>query len=206
MTMHPNVASISLFAFSFSSNSRRLEMFLSLVKNRRSIRKYQNKPVESEKIDSLVEALLRAPTSMGKNSWEFVVVTDSALLQKLSSAKPHGATFLKNAALGIVVCGNPQITDVWIEDASIASIYIHLAATSLELGSCWIQIRERKHADNKTAEAYVAEVLNLPEHIKVESIIAIGYPDEQKPAHPKESLPYEKVSLNNYGVPFTGRS
>ena len=181
-------------------------MFLSLVKNRRSIRKYQNKPVESEKIDSLVEALLRAPTSMGKNSWEFVVVTDSALLQKLSSAKPHGATFLKNAALGIVVCGNPQITDVWIEDASIASIYIHLAATSLELGSCWIQIRERKHADNKTAEAYVAEVLNLPEHIKVESIIAIGYPDEQKPAHPKESLPYEKVSLNNYGVPFTGRS
>ena len=181
-------------------------MFLSLAKNRRSIRKYQNKPVEPEKIDSLVEALLRAPTSMGKNSWEFVVVTDSALLQKLSSAKPHGATFLKNAALGIVVCGNPQITDVWIEDASIASIYIHLAATSLELGSCWIQIRERKHADNKTAEAYVAEVLNLPEHIKVESIIAIGYPDEQKPAHPKESLPYEKVSLNNYGVPFTGRS
>ena len=60
-------------------------MFLSLVKNRRSIRKYQNKPVESEKIDLLVEALLRAPTSMGKNSWEFVVVDDSALLQKLSS-------------------------------------------------------------------------------------------------------------------------
>ena len=181
-------------------------MFLSLVKNRRSIRKYQNKPVESEKIDLLVEALLRAPTSMGKNSWEFVVVDDSALLQKLSSAKPHGATFLKNAALGIVVCGNPQITDVWVEDASIASIYIHLTATSLELGSCWIQIRERKYDDSLTAEDYIAEVLNLPEHIRVESIIAIGYPDEHKSAHPKESLPYDKVSFNRYGVPFTGIS
>ncbi len=180
-------------------------MFLSLAQSRRSIRKYQNKPVESEKIDRLVEALLRAPTSMGKNSWEFVVVTDRSLLNKLSSAKPHGAAFLKNAALGIVVCGNPQVTDVWIEDASIASIFIHLAATSLELGSCWIQIRERKHDDTQTAGAYIARILNLPAHIRVETIIAIGYPAESKPAHPKESLPYDKVSLNKYGVLFSGR-
>jgi nitroreductase len=181
-------------------------MFLSLAKSRRSIRKYQSKPVEPEKIDSLVEALLRAPTSRGKNSWEFVVVTDSALLQKLSSAKPHGAAFLKNAALGIVVCANPQISDVWIEDASIASTFIHLAAASLELGSCWIQIREREHDDTQTAEAYITEILNLPAHIKVVSIVAIGYPDERKSAHPRESLPYDKVSLNNYGVQYSGRS
>ena len=180
-------------------------MFLSLAQRRRSIRKYLDKPVASEKIDSLVEALLRAQTSRGKNSWEFVVVTDSALLQKLSSAKPHGATFLKNAALGIVVCANPQISDVWIEDASIASTFIHLAAASLELGSCWIQIRERKHDDTQTAEAYIAEILNLPAHIKVVSIVAIGYPDEHKSAHPRESLPYDKVSLNNYGVMYSGR-
>ncbi len=181
-------------------------MFLSLAKSRRSIRKYQNRPVEPEKIDRLVEALLRAPTSMGKQSWEFVVVTDSALLQKLSSAKPHGASFLKDAALGIVVCGNPQITDVWIEDASIASIFIHLAAASLELGSCWIQIRERKHDDNQSAEAYISETLNLPAHLRVESIIAIGYPDEHKSAHPGQHLPYDKVSLNGYGVPYSARS
>ena len=180
-------------------------MFLSLAQKRRSIRKYQDKPVEAEKIDSLVEAVLRAPTSRGKNSWEFVVVTDPGLLEKLSNAKPHGANFLKNAAVGIVVCANPQISDVWIEDASIASIFIHLAAASLELGSCWIQIRERKHNDTQTAEAYIAEILNLAAHIKVESIIAIGYPDEHKSAHPRESLPYDKVSLNNYGVLYPDR-
>ena len=180
-------------------------MFLSLVQNRRSIRKYQSKPVESEKIERLVEALLRAPTSRGKNSWEFIIVTDRSLLKKLSEARPYGAAHLKSAALGIVVCGNPQITDVWIEDASIASIFIHLAAASLELGSCWIQIRERNHDDTLTAEAYIARLLDLPDHIRVEAIIAIGYPAESKPPHPKESLPYDKVSLNKYGSLFSGR-
>jgi len=177
-------------------------MFLSLAQNRRSIRKYSDKQVEAEKIDSIVEAVLRAPTSRGRNSWEFVIVTDPGLLDKLSRSRPHGATHLKNAVLGIVVLGNPQICDVWIEDASIASTYIHLAATALELGSCWIQIREREHNDTQTAEAYVAKVLNLPAHLKVETIIAIGYPAESKPAHPKEGLPYDKVSLNNYGTPY----
>lgn len=178
-------------------------MFLSLLKKRRSIRKYQDRQLDSETIDQLVEAALRAPTSMGKNSWAFVVVTEPNLLQKLSNAKPHGATFLKNAKLGIVVCGDPQITDVWIEDASIASAFIHLAAASLDLGSCWIQIRERKHDDRQSAEDYIAQILNLPAHMRVEAIIAIGHPDETKPGHPRESLPYSKVSLNTHGSPYS---
>lgn len=177
-------------------------MFLELLKKRRSIRKYLGKKVESELLDQLVEAALRAPTSMGKNSWNFVVVTDPDLLQKLSTAKPHGATFLKNASMGIVVCGNPETTDVWIEDASIASVFIHLAAASLDLGSCWIQIRERKYDDRQTSEAYIADILNLPATMRVGAIIAIGYPDESKPGHPKESLPYDKVSLNTFGAPY----
>jgi len=179
-------------------------MFLSLAQKRRSIRKYLDQQVEAEKIDSIVEAVLRAPTSRGRNSWEFVIVTDPGLLDKLSRSRPHGASHLKNAVLGIVVLGNPQISDVWIEDASIASIFIHLAAAALDLGSCWIQIREREHNDTQTAEAYIANVLNLAAHLKVQSIIAIGYPAESKPAHPKERLLYDKVSLNNYGTPYPG--
>jgi nitroreductase len=180
-------------------------MFLPLIQNRRSIRKYQDKAVEAETIDLLVEALLRAPTSMGKNSWDFVVVTDPSLLEQLSRAKPHGAAFLKNAPLGIVVCGDPQISDVWIENSSIASIYTHLAAASLDLGSCWIQIRERPHDDSRSAEAYIADMLNLPTHLRVLSIIAIGYPDESKAPHPKDALAYDRVSLNSHGTPYPGR-
>lgn len=177
-------------------------MFLSLIENRRSIRKFQDKAVEAETVAILVEALLRAPTSRGDNSWEFVVVTDSDRLEKLSRAKPHGASFLRKAPLGIVVCSDPQISDVWIENASIASIYIHLAAASLGLGSCWIQIRERAHDDSLSAEAYIADVLNLPAQLKVLSIIAIGYPDESKSPHPRDSLSWDRVFLNGYGTPF----
>jgi nitroreductase len=174
-------------------------MFLSLAQKRRSIRRYIDKPVESEKIDRLIEAVLRAPSSRGFNPWEFVVVTDRVLLEKLSRAKPHGASFLKDASLGIVVCADPEKCDVWIEDASIASIYIHLAAESMELGSCWIQIRKRMHDQTTTAEQHIRELLNIPENLNVESMIAIGYPAEKKSSHPKEDLQYEKVHYNVYG-------
>jgi nitroreductase len=139
---------------------------------------------------------------MGKSSWEFVVVTDPGLLEKLSRAKPHGASFLKNAPLGIVVCGDPQISDVWIENSSIASIYIHLAAASFDLGSCWIQIRERQHDDTRSAEAYIADVLGLPANLRVLSIIAIGHPDESKAPHPRDALAYDRVFFNNHATPY----
>jgi len=174
-------------------------MFLPLIQKRRSIRRFQNKPVEAEKLDMLIEAALRSPSSMGNNPWEFVVVREQDMLHKLSKAKPHGATFLKNAPLGIVVCADPGKSSVWVEDASIASIFIHLAAESMGLGSCWIQIRERMHSDTKTAEAYISELLRLPPNMKVEAIIAVGYPEEEKPPHGKEALDYHKVHMDSYG-------
>ena len=177
-------------------------MFLSLVQKRRSIRKFLDKPVEAEKVDVLLEAALRAPSSRGLNPWEFIVVTDQDLLGKLSGAKQHGSTFLKNASLGIVVCADPEQCDVWIEDASIAAIFIQLEAESLGLGSCWIQIRERTHDETKSAEEYIADILNIPAKMKVASIIAIGYPDEQKSPHKAEELLYEKVHRGIYGKPY----
>lgn len=178
-------------------------MFLSLIQKRRSIRKYQSRAVNEETIDLLVEAALRAPTSMGKNSWEFVVVTDPQKLEKLSRAKPHGAGFLKNAPLGIVVCADPGISDVWIENSSIASTYIHLAAASLDLGSCWIQIRERQYDDSRSSETYVADVLGLPAHLRVLSIIGIGHADESKAPHPVDSLAWDRVYDNNHGSAYS---
>ena len=86
--------------------------------------------------------------------------------------------------------------------SSIASIFISLAAEALGLGNCWIQIRERSHSMEKTSEEYVREVLQLPQNLKVESIIAIGYPNEQKGGHLKEELQYEKIFINNYESPF----
>lgn len=178
-------------------------MFMSLIQKRRSIRRFLAKPIEDEKIEMLIEAALRAPSSRGLNPWEFIVVTERDLLEKLSSAKTHGSEFLKNAPLGIVVCADGDRCDVWVEDCSIASTFIFLASESMGLRSCWIQIRERMHNETTTSEAYVAEVLDIPSRLKVESIIAVGYPDEKKPPHKKEELQYEKVYLNQYGKLYT---
>ncbi len=177
-------------------------MFDSLIQTRRSIRKYLPKPVEPEIIEKLVKAALRAPSSMSRNPWEFIVVTKHDLLTKLASSKEHGSSFLKGAPLAIVVCADPQKCDVWVEDASIAAIFIHLAAHDLGLGSCWIQIRDRMHNSDIAAEEYVRRTLKIPENLKVESIIAIGYPDEQKSPHSKDSLQFEKVHLNVHGQAY----
>ena len=174
-------------------------MLVALLQKRRSFRKFSEKKVEPEKIDQLIEAALRSPSGRGINPWEFVVVTDEGTLEKLSMAKEHGSAFLKNAPLGIVVCADPGKQDIWIEDASIASIIIHLTAASLGLGGCWIQIRERMHKGSEPAEPHIKKLLNLPAHFKVLSIVAVGYPDEQKPPHPKEKLPYEKIHREVYG-------
>ncbi len=172
---------------------------MSLIRSRRSTRKYIDKVIEPEKIDMLMEAALRSPSSRSLNPWEFIVVTDRGLLEKLSESKPHGASFLKGAPLGIVVCADPEKCDVWVEDSSIASIFIQLAAESLGLGSCWIQIRKRPCDEAKSAGDRVSELLNIPAGLEVESIIAVGYPDEQKPGHSRESLNDDKIHTNTYG-------
>jgi nitroreductase len=180
-------------------------MFIDLIRKRRSIRKFTDAAIEADKIELLKEAALRPPSSMGNNPWEFVFVTDRQLLAKLSKAKPHGSSFLAGARLGIVVCADPEKSTVWIEDSSIAAIFIHLAVESLGLGSCWIQIRERMHDDTKAAETYIAEILSIPSNLKVESMVGIGYPAEQKASHTREELQDEKVFFNRYGTPFSVR-
>lgn len=174
-------------------------MFIDLLRTRRSVRQFQPKPVEKEKIDLLVESMLRSPSSRGLNPWEFVVVSDPQILSDLAIAKPHGASFIKNAPLAIVVCGDPAKCDVWVEDCSIAALILHLAATDLGLGSCWVQIRKRDHDAETTSEEYVKKLLGLGEKMVVEAVIAIGYGKEDKPGHSHSSLLYEKVSYEKYG-------
>ncbi|MDY0096263.1 MAG: nitroreductase family protein [Candidatus Vecturithrix sp.] len=171
---------------------------LALLQKRRSIRRYTRQPLEQDVIEILKEAVLRSPSSRGLNPWEFVFIDQPDLLAQLASARPHGSAFLQQAALGVVVCGDERQTDVWVEDCSIASIILQLTAHALGLGTCWIQIRNRMYNETTSAEQYIQNLLQLPEYLKVESMISIGYPDEQKMPHPTSSLNYGKIHLNQY--------
>ncbi|MGI6656702.1 MAG: nitroreductase family protein [Desulfobulbus sp.] len=177
-------------------------MLIDLLRARRSIRRFTKQPVEKEKIDVLLEAALRSPSSKGNSPWEFIVVTDRERLEKLSVSKAHGASFLSGAPLAIVVCADPAKSDVWVEDASIAATLIHLEATDLGLGSCWVQIRLRKRADQIDAQAYLGELLNLPAGMMVLAIIGIGYTTERKTGHPRSSLRFNQVSYEQYDQRF----
>jgi nitroreductase len=173
-------------------------MFIDLLRKRRSIRKYKKTEIAKNKLDILIEALLLSPTSRGINPWEFIIVDDPNLLISLSKAKIHGSEFLKDAAIGIVICADEKKSDVWIEDCSIAAIILQLTAESLDLSSCWIQIRNRMHNKKITSEEYIRNQLNIPENIKIESIIAIGYPDEKKKPYSRNYLNFKKIFLNKY--------
>lgn len=174
-------------------------MLIDLLRARRSIRRFTGQPVEPEKLDLLLEAALRSPSSKGNNPWELIVVTGRETLQQLSVAKVHGATFLAGAPLAIVICADPAKSDVWVEDAAIATTLVHLQAADLGLGSCWVQIRLRQREDGTSSQAYLADLLGLPEGLMVLAIVGIGYPEASKSGHPRESLRFNQVSRERFG-------
>lgn len=173
-------------------------MLYDLLKSRRSIRKFQNKEVEREKIETILKSALLSPSSRGRRPWNFIAVTNKELLEKISQCREQNSQFLAGAPLGIVVIADTEVSDVWIEDTSIASVIIQLSAQYQGLGSCWIQVRERFQSSDIKAENYIKEVLGIPAKYSVECIIAIGYPTEEKRPYDEDELQYDKIHYNRY--------
>lgn len=171
--------------------------FMELLRRRRSVRLYSERPVEREKREILMEAALRSPSSRGINPWRFVFVEDAAKIEQVSLCKGHGSGFLRGAPLAVAVFGCEEESDVWVEDCSIASIVLQLAAESLGLGSCWVQVRNRSRDDGGSSSEYLRKLLGLPSGYSAESVIGIGYSAESLPPHPFESLEKHKVSLES---------
>jgi nitroreductase len=181
-----------------NTKSRRYMMFSELAEKRRSVRKYTSKPVEAEKIEAIVEAVLRSPTGGARRPWTFVVVTDEILRAKLSVAKPGGAAFLMDAPVAVVVCGDPSVSPLWVEDCSIAAVTIQYAARGLGLGSCWAHMKGNDFDGQTTSQRYIGGLLSLPDNLDILCIIAIGYAAEEPSPYKKDDLRYDKVSYNEY--------
>ena len=176
-----------------------MENFADLIKVRRSMRKFTSEELSQEQVVGLLRAALMSPSSKRSNCWQFVVVDDREMLCKLSRCKRSGADFLKEAALAVVVLADPLLSDVWIEDASVASIMIQLQAEDMGLGSCWVQVRERFTDDGVPAAECVRELLDIPLQLQVLSIIAVGHKGMERKPFDEAKLQWEKIHLNKYG-------
>lgn len=108
--------------------------FLDLLKQRRSYRQYTGEPVEKELLDKIVEAGLLAPSGRNIKPEELIVVTDSKLLTQLSQCRKAGSQMLEGAGACIIVLGDEDKTDVWVEDCSNVILTMHYMASSLGLG------------------------------------------------------------------------
>ncbi|MBU0951484.1 MAG: nitroreductase family protein [Elusimicrobia bacterium] len=154
------------------------------IKNRRSIRKYQNKPVEKEKLNSVLEAARLAPSARNRQEWQFIVVQDKQTREKLSIAANNQA-FVSEAPVVIACCGlddgylmrcgQPATT----VDLSIAIDHMTLKAVEEGLGSCWI---------GSFYKDEVKKILGIPKDIQVVELLTLGYPAENPDTRDRKNL------------------
>ena len=173
-----------------------MESFAQLVKTRRSMRKFTDELLSSDDVATLLKAALMAPSSKGKHAWHFIVIDDEQLLQALSACKTVGADFLAGAPLAVAVVGDPQESDVWIEDASVATTILLYQAEDLGLGACWIQLRNRFAADGTPAADVARRLLGIPPHLEPLAIVALGHKGMERKPFNEERLLWDKVHLN----------
>ena len=148
------------------------------------MRKFTGEELSQEDVVALLKAALMAPTSKRSNSWQFIAVDDKKLLSELSHCKEQASALA---------------SDVWIEDASIASIMIQLQAEDLGLGSCWVQVRERYTATGMPSDEFVRGVLDIPLQLQVLSVIAIGHKGMERKPFNEDHLQWEKIHINKFG-------
>lgn len=178
--------------------TQKMTNFKDLAQLRRSHRKFTEEEISPEDVQAILRAALMSPTSKSQRAWQFVVVEDKLDINKLADAKDLGSQFMKGAPLAIVVLGDPQQNDCWIEDGSIAAISMQYQAEELGLGSCWVQMRGRGLADGTPADEVIRGVLDIPSNLNTLCIIAFGHKaDERKPQN-EDNLKWENVHADKY--------
>ncbi len=142
-----------------------------------SVRKYEEKEVEPEKIQQILKAAMAAPSAGNQQPWEFYVVTDRETIQELATCSPY-AGCAANASVVIVPCYRKEgllFPDFDTIDLAIATEHAWLEATSLGLGSVWLAVAPIADRIEKATKA-----MNLPENLVPFALLPLGYPAESR--------------------------
>lgn len=148
---------------------------MDVIFNRRSVRRYQERIIESEKIEQLLKAAMQAPSAGNQQPWEFLVIQNTETLNKLSQMSPF-AKLVAHSPLVIILLANEdrlKFPEYWEQDLGAAAENILIEAVTLELGAVWLGVaplEERMH--------FISELLELEEGLKPFCVISVGYPIE----------------------------
>ncbi|MDR2912140.1 MAG: nitroreductase family protein [Alistipes sp.] len=161
-----------------------------ILKKRRSVRRFESRPVPRELIESLLRLTLTAPSSKNTRSTRFMVVGDPETLGRIARMRDFGSAFLADVPCAVVVAGDNQ-TDLWVDNAAISATILQLAAEEAGLGSCWVHVngrpQRREEPDGPTATEHLREFLPLPAEWNPLCVVALGYPaDSPKPHSEKD--------------------
>jgi len=140
------------------------------LKTRRCVRAFRREAVDRGILEEVVDCGRLAPTALNIQPWEFVVVTDRTMLQRIAQATDHGR-FIADAGACIVVLS--KTTKYYLEDGSAATENILLACHARGLGACWVAGDKKPYAD------HVVRLVGAPESCKLVSLIPIGYAAEE---------------------------
>lgn len=156
--------------------------FLEVIDKRHSVRKYSDKPVDKEILDTIVRVAQTAPSSRNSRSSAFMIIEDRDTLDALSQMRDYGSGLLSGAQAAIVVMGDETKTDLWVDNCAISATFIQLAVTAMDLASCWVHCngrpRVKAEPEGAKAEDYVRELLGIKDGFRPYCVIAIGYPAE----------------------------
>ncbi len=178
-----------------------MENFSELIRRRRSTRKFTGESLNPGEVELILRAALMAPSSKNKEPWRFIVVEEKETLRRLAACKASGAAFLAECALAVVVTADVMTSEAWIEDASIASIYMQLQAEDLGLGSCWCQVRGRETEEGTDSGEYVRRLLDIPYQLEVLSVVGFGHKARERAPRDEASLRWENVYIGKYTSP-----
>lgn len=148
---------------------------MNAIFTRRSIRKYESRPVEEDKIDKLLRAAMQAPSAVNQQPWEFIVVRKKEILDKLSNMSPY-SKMVADAPLAIVLLGNydrMKAKEYWQQDMGAAAQNILLQSAELDLGAVWLGVTPQKDRED-----YIKDLFQLPSNLIPFCVVAIGYPAE----------------------------
>jgi nitroreductase len=152
-----------------------MENLLDLMYSRQRVRDFSDAPVSDGQVEAMLKAAMAAPSVQDRRPWHFVVVRQRKMLDKLSKVHKY-AYMLEKAPLAVAICGDQKVSEkYWVEDGCVATQNLLLAAKVLGLGGVWISLYPKKKPQRA-----VRDLLDIPDHVGVLCILALGYPAKKE--------------------------